>query len=301
MRQRYDDFADWYDAYATQGVGLPFARAADRLLARLLGPGHGRLCLDLGCGGGAHAPALTSLDWQLVGVDISLAQIDIARRKGLAAVVASAERLPLGDQSVDAATMIMATTDVDDLPPVFAEAHRVLRPGGRLVIVGAHPCFGGVFVERDSQGACTVHPGYRRHQRVEHHPLLGNGIRSRVGVVNVPLPVLLNALTGAGLTLTETAEDDSDQPVPELLGLAATRPGHWRSSTPSRRRRRWLGCVPSAYDCRPASRRHSDRRPSTGHPQPWTTEDTADPSARNRAEFKLCGPAPRWTPPAAGE
>jgi len=37
MRQRYDDFADWYDAYATGGTGLPFALAADRLLARLLG------------------------------------------------------------------------------------------------------------------------------------------------------------------------------------------------------------------------------------------------------------------------
>ncbi|WP_018504189.1 class I SAM-dependent methyltransferase [Parafrankia discariae] len=226
MRQRYDDFADWYDAYATRGVGLPFARAADRLLARLLGAGHGRLCLDLGCGGGAHAPALTGLDWQPVGVDVSAPQIGLARRKGLTAVVASAERLPLGARSVDAATMIMTSTDFDDLPPVFAEAHRVLRPGGRLVVVGAHPCFGGVFVERDSRGACTVHPGYRRHRRVERHPLLGDGIRSRVGVVNVPLPVLLNALTGAGLVLGQTAEDDGDQPVPELLGLTATRPGH---------------------------------------------------------------------------
>jgi SAM-dependent methyltransferase len=195
-------------------------------LARLLGPGQGRLCLDLGCGGGAHAPALTGLGWRLIGVDISAPQVGLARSKGLTAVVASAGRLPLGDQSVDAAVTIMATTDFDDLLPVFTEARRVLRPEGRLVVVGAHPCFGGVFVERDSHGVCTVHPGYRHHQRVEHHPLLGDGIRSRVGVVNVPLPVLLNALTGAGLVLRETAEDDGDQPVPELLGLAATRPDH---------------------------------------------------------------------------
>ncbi|WP_041939380.1 MULTISPECIES: class I SAM-dependent methyltransferase [Frankia] len=223
MRARYDDFADWYDGFVTGGAGQPVARSADRLLARLLGPGRGRLCLDLGCGGGAHAPALGALGWRVIGVDVSARQVDLARRRGLSAVVAGAEGLPLADRSLDAVATIMTTTDVDDLQPMFTEAHRVLRPGGRLVVVAAHPCFGGVFVERDDHGCCTVHPGYRDHRRVAEHPLLGDGIRSRVGVVNVPLPVLLNALTGAGLVLRETAEDDGDHPVPNLLALAATR------------------------------------------------------------------------------
>jgi SAM-dependent methyltransferase len=224
MRQRYDEFADWYDTYVTRGAGQPVARSADRLLERLLGPGHDRPCLDLGCGGGAHVPALTGLGWHVTGVDISPRQIGLARRTGITATVASAEHLPLADQSVDAVATIMTTTDFDNLPSVFAEAHRVLRPGGRLVVIAAHPCFGGVFVERDSHGSCTVRPGYRRHERIEENPLLGDGIRSRVGVVNLPLPALLNALTGTGLILHETAEDDSDQPIPDLLGITAIRP-----------------------------------------------------------------------------
>src|SRR5262245_46260452 len=76
MRQRYDDFADWYDTYVTQGPGKAIAWSADRLLTELLGPadarpaggrssverfGGERLCLDLGCGGGAHVPVLTGL------------------------------------------------------------------------------------------------------------------------------------------------------------------------------------------------------------------------------------------------
>jgi SAM-dependent methyltransferase len=229
MRSRYDEFAGWYDTYVTSGMGRPHARAADRLLTRLLGPGHDRPCLDLGCGGGAHVPALTRLGWRVTGVDISSRQVELARRSGIAAMVADAAGLPFGDQSFDAVATIMTTTDFDDLPSVFAEAHRVLRSGGRLTVVAAHPCFGGAFVEVDDQGSCVVHTGYRRHERIEEHPLLGDGIRSRVGVVNVPLPTLLNAVTGAGFTLQKTAEDDGEQPIPNLLGLTAVK---WAERAP---------------------------------------------------------------------
>jgi SAM-dependent methyltransferase len=224
MTARYDAAAGWYDAYVTTGAGRPFALAADRLLAGLLGPGGGRRCLDIGCGTGAHAAALAALGWRTAGVDISTPQVALARRAGLAAVTASATALPLAGESVDAVTTILTTTDFDDLPPVFAEARRVLRPGGRLVVITTHPCFGGVFIERDGLGSVTVRPGYRRHERIDAHPLLGHGIRARVGSVNVPLPAFLNALAGAGLALTRAAEDDTEHPVPHLLGIAAERP-----------------------------------------------------------------------------
>jgi SAM-dependent methyltransferase len=224
MPPRYDAAASWYDAYVRTGPGRPFALAADRLLARLLGPGGGRRCLDLGCGGGAHAAALARLGWQAAGVDISTHQVAVARRAGLAAVAGSAAALPLASRSLDAVATILTTTDFDELPPVFAEARRVLRPGGRLVVIGTHPCFGGVHIERGADGSVTVRPGYRRHERIEAHPLLGHGIRRRVGTVNVPLPAVLNALAGSGLLLEQAAEDDTEHPVPYLLGLAAVRP-----------------------------------------------------------------------------
>src|SRR5262249_56821999 len=128
MRQRYDEFAGWYDTYVTSGAGQPVARSADRLLERLLGPGRDRLCLDLGCGGGAHVPALAGLGWRVTGVDISPRQIDLARRTGITATVANADNLPLADQSIDAVATIMTTTDFHNLPPVFPQAHPLPRP-----------------------------------------------------------------------------------------------------------------------------------------------------------------------------
>jgi SAM-dependent methyltransferase len=223
MQPRYDDIAEWYDTYVTAGAAAGIRDMADRLLNQLLGPGQG-ICLDLGCGGGAHAPALNALGWQVIGVDISPAQIDIARRRGETAVIARADQLPLADNSIDAIATVLTTTDFDDLAAVFAEAHRVLRPGCQLVVVASHPCFGGVFIQRSDDGSCTIHPGYRSQHRFEHHPLLGNGIRSRVGAVNVPLPVLINALTNSGLIIRQATEDDGNDPVPQLLALAATKP-----------------------------------------------------------------------------
>src|ERR1700733_1634420 len=79
MRQRYDEFAEWYDTYVTSGGGQPFARSADRLLGRLLGPGDDRLCLDLGCGGGAHVPALAGLGGGAPGREISPPRRGLAR------------------------------------------------------------------------------------------------------------------------------------------------------------------------------------------------------------------------------
>ena len=95
---RYDDVAEWYDAeFATTHLGL----SAREVVLRLLGEGPGRL-LDLGCGGGAHAVAFAERGWTVTGVDISSAQLELARARGIEVLEVDAAALPFEGESFDA-------------------------------------------------------------------------------------------------------------------------------------------------------------------------------------------------------
>ena len=69
-------------------------------------------------------------------VDRSSEMLARAAAKGLETVEADAQRLPFEDESFDAATMISMLHHVEDRGAALAEARRILRPGGRLVLKG---------------------------------------------------------------------------------------------------------------------------------------------------------------------
>jgi SAM-dependent methyltransferase len=97
-------------------------------------PGH-RLA-DIGGGTGNYALALQREGWDPVVVDRSAEMLARAAAKGLEVVEADAQQLPFEDESFDAATMISMLHHVDDPGVALAEARRILRTGGRLVLKG---------------------------------------------------------------------------------------------------------------------------------------------------------------------
>jgi ubiquinone/menaquinone biosynthesis C-methylase UbiE len=130
--------ADWDEMRA---LDLP-AQAVEAALQTLVPEtGAGRL-LDIGTGTGRVLELLAPRVSQAVGVDASKAMLALARsrlaRAGLthcSVRLADMYRLQLAENSFDIAVMQMVLHYAEDPPGVLAEAARVLRPGGRLIVI----------------------------------------------------------------------------------------------------------------------------------------------------------------------
>lgn len=117
------------------GEGAALQQAgAGALLARLAHYPHGHKLLDLGCGTGAHLPALARHAAALLAVDLAPNMVAQAQARGYPALVADAEQLPLADGSLDRIFSNLMVQWLDGLGPVLAECRRLLQPGGVALI-----------------------------------------------------------------------------------------------------------------------------------------------------------------------
>jgi demethylmenaquinone methyltransferase/2-methoxy-6-polyprenyl-1,4-benzoquinol methylase len=117
------------------GTGEWYRRRA----LRRAGLQRGMRLLDIAVGTGLVASAahrVTDGDTDIIGLDPSERMLHEAKRKlPIRLIQGRAETLPLADASVDFVTLGYALRHVGDLAVAFAEFHRVLRPGGRLLIM----------------------------------------------------------------------------------------------------------------------------------------------------------------------
>lgn len=138
-RTAYDTVAPEYaELLRNELDGKPLDRAMLAAFAEhVQGPDAGEVA-DLGCGPGRVTAHLHSLGVNAFGIDLSPRMIDVARRShpGLRFDVGSMTALDLADASLAGAVAWYSTvhTPPELLPTVFAEIHRVLVPGGHLLI-----------------------------------------------------------------------------------------------------------------------------------------------------------------------
>jgi demethylmenaquinone methyltransferase/2-methoxy-6-polyprenyl-1,4-benzoquinol methylase len=132
----FDRIAGVYDAMnSVMTAGLHHRwreRAAD--LARV---GPGTRALDVATGTGDLAIALARRGGDVVGSDFSEGMLERARAKSAAVrwEQANALALPYDDDVFDAATVGFGARNFSDLERGLAEMARVVRPGGRVVIL----------------------------------------------------------------------------------------------------------------------------------------------------------------------
>ncbi|MBT2327059.1 class I SAM-dependent methyltransferase [Variovorax paradoxus] len=137
LRRIFDDTAGDYDRIErvlALGSGPAYRRAA----LRRAGLAAGAQVIDVGIGTGLvarEALALIGPGGRLTGVDPSAGMLKQVALQGVQLCAGRAEALPCADGTADFLSMGYALRHLSDVRAAFAEFHRVLRPGGRLLVL----------------------------------------------------------------------------------------------------------------------------------------------------------------------
>ena len=134
---------DHYDgmvAKYVENLGYPhtqeYTAYLDRQLMDALAPGSLGTVAELCCGRGEAARLLELRISRLIGVDVSVGMLEVARKdlpdRRFFFLQGDATMLPLEDCCVDNVVMLGGIHHVPDRGRLFAEVRRILKPGGRF-------------------------------------------------------------------------------------------------------------------------------------------------------------------------
>ncbi|PWU46546.1 bifunctional 3-demethylubiquinone 3-O-methyltransferase/2-octaprenyl-6-hydroxy phenol methylase [Micromonospora globispora] len=131
--RQYDDLAgEWWRPDGAFAMLHWLARARAALVPPASRPDA--LLVDLGCGAGLLAPHLAGKGYRHVGVDLTRSALAHAAGHGVTVVNADATAVPLADGCADVVSAGELLEHVPDWRRAVAEACRLLRPGGLLVL-----------------------------------------------------------------------------------------------------------------------------------------------------------------------
>jgi ubiquinone/menaquinone biosynthesis C-methylase UbiE len=136
------EFDSWSRRYDFDPLQLFFFGPSHRMLLDALTPQDERI-LDIGCGTGKFGSRVLARfpNAQVVGLDLSHGMLAHGQLRSEASdgrlllVQGDSQRLPFADDSFDVITCTHSFHHYPSQAKVLAEMHRVLRPGGRLLII----------------------------------------------------------------------------------------------------------------------------------------------------------------------
>lgn len=130
----FDDYSDAYDAWFQGNQAI--LESELRLVAQVLGKKPGQT-LSVGCGTGLFEQLLKSqYDISITeGLEPSAPMGEIARKRGMTVVEAGAEKMPFDDETFDTVMFNGSPSYIGDLDAAVQEAYRLLKAGGRILLI----------------------------------------------------------------------------------------------------------------------------------------------------------------------
>jgi len=92
------------------------------------------LLVDVGCGRGDFLGRMQTLGWNVLGIEPDPVSAALAARRGIPVFRGTLGEAALPDAAADQVSMSHVLEHLHDPHSAIAECHRILRPGGRLVI-----------------------------------------------------------------------------------------------------------------------------------------------------------------------
>lgn len=204
----YDGFAEAYTAEnETSLLNAYYVRPA---IVDLAGDVAGRRILDAGCGAGPVSAALRDRGAVVSGFDRSAKMVELARQRlGDDVDLRVADitgPLPYPDGAFDDAVAALVLHYLEDWTAPLAELRRVLKPGGRLIVVVNHPILLKM-VHRETDYFATT-------KWSDEYNF--NGQKAVLTYWHRPLHAMTDAFTAAGF---RTAVISEPPPAPEAHEL----------------------------------------------------------------------------------
>lgn len=141
----WGNVAVWYDEMLEEKENTYQKNIILPNILRLADIKKGETILDLACGTGFFAREFFKKGARVIGVDISPELIEIAKKnspKEISYFVSPADRLrQVKDGSVDKIAIILAIQNIENISGVFGECTRILKTGGKILLVMNHPAF----------------------------------------------------------------------------------------------------------------------------------------------------------------
>ncbi|MBW9087801.1 methyltransferase domain-containing protein [Rhizobium wenxiniae] len=188
--------AQTYDASPGHGIARHAEiEAWSQLIRRHLGDGKDRKALDLACGTGVMTMLMHGLGFKVTGLDFTEPMMARARRKSddanasIRFLTRDAEETMEPDNTYDVIITRHLVWMLTDPDKAFADWMRILKPGGRLLIIDGDfvrkhwlekliPLLDRVFGRQQDGHSLLTPEQWQHHERIVGQVHFNNGIRS---------------------------------------------------------------------------------------------------------------------------